>query len=141
MTEKEWVRLVGKDGVYLVEGEDYTVDREKGILKHRVRYRRRAGGKMTEKEAWSKIRVINYLLQNIDDAMGERDVKASVKSCLMEIQEEGFISSFELIEKGDLLRIDIPGMFFLEFDSNRKAATIQNVGHVESVEVQHAYHK
>ena len=45
MTEKEWVRLVGKDGVYLVEGEDYTVDREKGILKHRVRYRRRAGGK------------------------------------------------------------------------------------------------
>jgi hypothetical protein len=38
----------------------------------------------------------------------------------MEIQEEGFISSFELI---------------------RKAATIQNVGHVESVEVQHAYHK
>lgn len=31
--EKGWVRL-GKDGVYLylVEGEDYTVDREKGIL-------------------------------------------------------------------------------------------------------------
>jgi len=96
---------------------------------------------MTEKEAWSKIRVINYLLQNIDDAMGERDVKTSIKYCLMGIQEEGFISSFELIEKGDLLRIDIPGMFFLEFDSNRKAATIQNVGHVESVEVQHAYHK
>ena len=45
--EKGWVRLVGKDGVYLVEGEDYTVDREKGILKHRVRYRRRAGGKMS----------------------------------------------------------------------------------------------
>ena len=75
---------------------------------------------MTEKEAWSKIRVINYLLQNIDDAMGERDVKTSIKYCLMGIQEEGFISSFELI---------------------RKAATIQNVGHVESVEVQHAYHK
>lgn len=36
MTEKEWVRLGGKDGGYLVEGEDYTVDREKGILKHRV---------------------------------------------------------------------------------------------------------
>lgn len=33
MTEKEWVRLGGKDGVYLVEGEDYTVDREKGLLK------------------------------------------------------------------------------------------------------------
>lgn len=33
MTEKEWVRLGGKDGVYLAEGEDYTVDREKGILK------------------------------------------------------------------------------------------------------------
>lgn len=28
--EKEWVRLGGKDGVYLVEGEDYTVDREAG---------------------------------------------------------------------------------------------------------------
>ena len=32
MTEKEWVRLGGKDGVYLVEGEDYTVDREAGLL-------------------------------------------------------------------------------------------------------------
>ena len=95
---------------------------------------------MTEK-GWPAFRVANYLLQNIHDAMRECDVKASVKSCLMEIQEEGFISSFELIEKGDLLRIDIPGMFFLEFDSNRKAATLQNVGHVESVEVQHAYHK
>lgn len=31
--EKEWVRLGGKDGVYLVEGEDYTVDREAGLLK------------------------------------------------------------------------------------------------------------
>lgn len=30
--EKEWVRLGGKDGVYLVEGEDYTVDREAGLL-------------------------------------------------------------------------------------------------------------
>ena len=33
MTEKKWVRLGGKDGVYLVEGEDYTVDREAGLLK------------------------------------------------------------------------------------------------------------
>ena len=33
MTEKEWVRLGGKDGVYLVEGEDYTVDRDAGLLK------------------------------------------------------------------------------------------------------------
>lgn len=33
------------------------------------------GERMTEKEAWSKIRVINYLLQNIDDALGERDVR------------------------------------------------------------------
>ncbi|MFA5458719.1 MAG: hypothetical protein WC261_13935 [Synergistaceae bacterium] len=32
MTEKVWVRLGGKDGVYLVEGEDYTVDREAGLL-------------------------------------------------------------------------------------------------------------
>lgn len=32
-TEKEWVRLGGTDGVYLVEGEDYTVDREAGLLK------------------------------------------------------------------------------------------------------------
>jgi len=32
MTEKEWVRLGGKDGIYLVEGEDYTVDREAGLL-------------------------------------------------------------------------------------------------------------
>ena len=32
MTEKEWVRLGGKDGVYLVEGEDYTVDRKAGLL-------------------------------------------------------------------------------------------------------------
>jgi hypothetical protein len=31
--EKEWVRLGGKDGVYLVEGEDYTVDRDAGLLK------------------------------------------------------------------------------------------------------------
>ena len=31
-TEKEWVRLGGKDGVYLVEGEDYTVDRDAGLL-------------------------------------------------------------------------------------------------------------
>jgi len=46
---------------------------------------------MTEKEAWSKIRVINYLLQNIDAAMGEQDVKTSIKDCLMGIQEEGFI--------------------------------------------------
>ena len=30
--EKEWVRLGGKDGVYLVEGEDYTVDRDAGLL-------------------------------------------------------------------------------------------------------------
>ena len=42
MTEKEWVRLGGKDGVYLVEGEDYTVDREKGTLK-------------INKEAWAKV--------------------------------------------------------------------------------------
>ena len=84
---------------------------------------------MTEKEAWSKIRVINYLLQNIDDAMGERDVKTSIKYCLMGIQEEGFIPSFELIENGDLLRIDIPGMFFLEFDPNRKATAIRTVYH------------
>ena len=80
---------------------------------------------MTEKEAWSKIRVINYLLQNIDGAMGERDVKTSLKYALMGIQEEGFIPAFKLIEKGDLLRIDIPGMFFLEFDPNRKAAVIR----------------
>ena len=33
MTGKEWVRLGGKDGVYLVEGEDYTVDRDAGLLK------------------------------------------------------------------------------------------------------------
>jgi len=33
MTEKVWVRLGGKDGVYLVEGEDYTVDRDAGLLK------------------------------------------------------------------------------------------------------------
>jgi hypothetical protein len=39
--EKEWVRLGGKDGVYLVEGEDYTVDREAGLLK-------------INKEAWAK---------------------------------------------------------------------------------------
>ena len=32
MTEKEWVRLGGKDGVYLVEGEDYTVDRKTGRI-------------------------------------------------------------------------------------------------------------
>lgn len=42
MTEKEWVRLGGKDGVYLVEGEDYTVDREKGIL-------------TINEEAWAKV--------------------------------------------------------------------------------------
>lgn len=40
--EKEWVRLGGKDGVYLAEGEDYTVDREKGILK-------------INEEAWAKV--------------------------------------------------------------------------------------
>jgi hypothetical protein len=40
--EKEWVRLGGKDGVYLVEGEDYTVDREKGIL-------------TINEEAWAKV--------------------------------------------------------------------------------------
>ena len=41
--EKGWVRL-GKDGVYLylVEGEDYTVDREKGIL-------------TINEEAWAKL--------------------------------------------------------------------------------------
>ena len=32
MTEKEWIRLGGKDGVYLIEGEDYTVDREEGTI-------------------------------------------------------------------------------------------------------------
>ena len=32
MTEKVWARLGGKDGVYLVEGEDYTVDRDAGLL-------------------------------------------------------------------------------------------------------------
>lgn len=32
MTGKEWVRIVGKDGVYLIEGEDYTVDREEGTI-------------------------------------------------------------------------------------------------------------
>jgi len=40
--EKEWVRLGGKDGVYLVEGEDYTVDREAGLLK-------------INEEAWAKV--------------------------------------------------------------------------------------
>ena len=47
--EKEWVRLGGKDGVYLVEGEDYTVDREKGILK-------------INEKAWAKVpaRCIKY---------------------------------------------------------------------------------
>jgi hypothetical protein len=45
MTEKVWVRLGGKDGVYLVEGEDYTVDREKGILK-------------INEEAWAKVPAI-----------------------------------------------------------------------------------
>jgi hypothetical protein len=90
---------------------------------------------MTEKEAWSKIRVINYLLQNIDVAMGEQDVKTSIKDCLMGIQEEGFIPSFELTEKGNRLRIDILGMFFLEFDPTRKASAISTVGHVEPVEV------
>ena len=32
MTEKVWVRLGGKDGVYLIEGEDYTVDRDEGTI-------------------------------------------------------------------------------------------------------------
>ena len=40
--EKEWVRLGGTDGVYPVEGEDYAVDREKGILK-------------INEEAWAKV--------------------------------------------------------------------------------------
>ncbi len=40
--EKEWVRLGGKDGVYLIEGEDYTVDREKGIIE-------------INEEAWGKV--------------------------------------------------------------------------------------
>jgi len=87
---------------------------------------------MTEKEAWSKIRVINYLLQNIDAAMGEQDVKTSIKDCLMGIQEEGFIPSFELTEKGNRLRIDILGMFFLEFDPNRKATAIRTVYHFDN---------
>lgn len=86
---------------------------------------------MTEMEAWSKIRVINYLLQNIDEAMGERDVKTSLKYTLMGIQEEGFIPSFEIIEKGDLLRIDVPGMFFLEIDPNREATAIHTVYHAD----------
>ena len=42
MTEKEWARLGGKDGVYLVEGEDYTVDRDAGLLK-------------INEEAWAKV--------------------------------------------------------------------------------------
>lgn len=42
MTEKEWVRLGGKDGVYLVEGEDYTIDRETGLL-------------TINEEAWAKV--------------------------------------------------------------------------------------
>lgn len=42
MTGKEWVRLGGKDGVYLVEGEDYTVDRETGLL-------------TINEEAWAKV--------------------------------------------------------------------------------------
>ena len=33
MTEKEWVCIGGKDGVHLVEGEDYTVDRKAELLK------------------------------------------------------------------------------------------------------------
>lgn len=40
--EKEWVRLGGKDGIYLVEGEDYTIDREAGLLK-------------INKGAWAKV--------------------------------------------------------------------------------------
>lgn len=49
MTEKEWVRLGGKDGVYLVEGEDYTVDREAGLL-------------TINEKAWAKVpaRCIKY---------------------------------------------------------------------------------
>lgn len=86
---------------------------------------------MTLSEAWSKIRVINCLLQNIDDAMGERDVKTSLKYTLMGIQEEGFIPPFEIIEKGDLLRIDVLGMFFLEFDPNREATAIHTVYHAD----------
>lgn len=32
MTEKECIRVIGKDDVYLVEGEDYIVDIEKSAI-------------------------------------------------------------------------------------------------------------
>lgn len=79
---------------------------------------------MTQKER-NRIRIAAYILQGIGEAMHGRDIKTATKVYIGSIQKEGFIPALELIEKEDLLRIDIPDMFFLEFDLNRKNITIQ----------------
>jgi hypothetical protein len=78
MTEKEWVRLGGKDGVYLVEGEDYTVDREAGLLK-------------INEEAWDKVPA-----ECIKDMEDHAPKKGFLYSGGVHVDDEGCVGTFGL---------------------------------------------
>ena len=79
---------------------------------------------MTENERL-RIGIAAHLLQDIRTAMYSCDMKTGIKNCVRYIQEERTIPTLKLTENGDLLRIDIPEIFRLDFDLNEKVITIQ----------------
>ena len=88
---------------------------------------------MTEYER-NKIRIAACVLSEIGDMMhGGRDIKTGIRDCVEDLQKKDFIpGGLTLTENGDLMKIDMPKQFCLEFDTQKRMITIQFVPRVVS---------
>lgn len=79
---------------------------------------------MTKSNIWSQMRLINYIMQNICGVTGEHRVNTIAQNCLEYLKDEGRISSFEInMKDNNILNINIPDMFVLDFDITTNEVT------------------
>ena len=91
---------------------------------------------MTKSNIWSQMRLINYIMQNICGVTGEHRINTIAQNCLEYLKDEGRISSFEInMKDNNILNINIPDMFVLDFDITTNEVTIESMGHIEDQEI------
>jgi len=91
---------------------------------------------MTKSNIWSQMRLINYIMQNICGVINEHRVNTIAQNCLEYLKDEGRISSFEInMKDNNILNINIPDMFVLDFDITTNETTIESMGHIEDQEI------
>ncbi len=91
---------------------------------------------MTKSNIWSQMRLINYIMQNICGVTSEHRINTIAQNCLEYLKDEGRISSFEInMKDNNILNINIPDMFVLDFDITTNEVTIECMGHIEDQEI------